>query len=374
MKFISKFCIYASVLFFFHHHCYANGFSQVFKSTIGRYLLTETTEGLGILNRYTGFSVSQSENATYAYRVFLRNMNESKLAVEAEKIAQKIIEAENKIKNYRPASSAVNEIIFLERTEQRFLQGYASKNLQFANTSHSYLEAKEIFLSSEKELTQTTKVFDPFRSIEAISTGKSATQTATWQAKSFFQEMKACLKSMPKKERRAANTRLILTQLGIAEASTILGYVAGSGGKKVDWKNLPTDMVVSGVSSVVEPFLALHGGSYMMRYIKMVGFGAGKSTFEGVYFYFTPLKDTHGHDPKELAIARSGYSTTWAAGSAVLKLSMFTTLLGLECLFPTAKMKIISQGVQILHRAGSTFGYFYLRNLAFDSWGLGAPE
>ena len=374
MRRFFTFCIFIFASLLFHHHCYANGVSQVFKSTIGRFLLTETQEGLSILNRYTGFSVSQSENATYAYRVFLRNMNQSTHAVEAEKIAQRIIEAENRIKNYRPAASAVNEVLFLERTEQRFLQEYATSNLQLTTASHSYLEAKELFLTSEKEFSQTSKVFDPFRSMEALSAGKSATQTASWQAKSFFQEMKACLKSMPKKERKAANTRLILTQLGIAEASTVLGYVAGSGGKKVDWKNLPTDMVVSGVSSVVEPFLAIHGGSYMMRYIKMVGFGAGKSAFEGVYFYFTPLKDTHGHDPKELALARSGYSTTWAAGSAALKLSMFTTLLGLECLFPTAKMKVISQGVQILHRAGSTFGYFYLRNLAFDSWGLGLPE
>jgi hypothetical protein len=52
----------------------------------------------------------------------------------------------------------------------------------------------------------------------------------------------------------------------------------------------------------------------------------------------------------------------WAAANSAVKLSMFTFLLGLNCLFPGAEMKITSSGIQIAHRIGSSYGYFYLRN------------
>lgn len=341
----------------------AKEFDEVIKSDIAQYLLLETPEGWRILEKTTGTIINPAKASTIkpvaAYQKLVAQMQKHRHRPEYRDLVDRIRVAKNEMDTLRAAGFRG----IISWTDQARLEEYAMSRLEtggpgrirFHEPPHARPPAK-IFSKSTSE-------------IHLWPTARSAAE-AQWQVRGFFRRMGACIRSMPAKEKAVKTLKTAFIQLGINEAFTVSAYVTASGGKNVDWRNLPIDLTVGGVASFVEPYLSVGSGALPIRYIKMVAFGTGKSVFEGGLFYVLPWSDTYGHDKGDMAVMRGQYSATWAVGNSAIKVGLFTFLLGMECLYPGGAMTATNIGIQLTHRIGSSVGYFYLRNTAFEKAGM----
>ena len=331
---------------------------RLLKADTTQFLLTETEEGREILFRVTGHACLP-ENCMYAYRQFLKKAVSTERTSETQELLQRLRVAEEEMF----ANAPFRKTGQLNWSEQEKLKEYANTNLK--------VEVGEE-LNFKQATKEPQKLFAEERNpMLALDDAVAIEKRSTWQVKGFFQQMHACVKAMPPKQKARQTLITALQQLGVNEAFTVAAYVTGSGGKQIDWVNMPIDMFVGGIASVVEPYLSLGKGAFFQRYIKMAAFGYGKSALEGGIYYFNPLTNTHGHDREDVTLARSGYSASWATANSAIKIKLFDFLLGLQCMYPGAKMTLTNTGIQFAFRAGSSFGYFYLRNTTLDSIGLG---
>lgn len=178
----------------------------------------------------------------------------------------------------------------------------------------------------------------------------------------FFKEMRECVRATPPEVARKNQLRYMFTNLGISEAMTVGGYVVGAGSREVDWKNLPSDMIVAGFSSFVGSRMVMGQGTFLVRWLRMAGFGTGRSGVDAVIYYVTPFKDTHGRPVSEATLDRLEYNLSWNLGTSVIPVSMYALLSGLECIYPGGRMVAASTAIRLAQSAATSVVYFTLRN------------
>jgi hypothetical protein len=331
----------------------------VYKTATARYLLLDTPQGKKILAEMIDRPTEEiSLDSSYFYNLFLQKTKSKTNAHKFKKLSKRI----------KRANDALNDRgqrFYLSNDNKEFLNLYAQHFLilheKKSKKETKYLkkvapEVKET-LSAEQQITQLVEKEYGYSSPIPIRK-----KIAALRAVRFVKELRSCLKSMPKKEKRKQTLKLAFQQAGIAIGLTTWGYVAAAEGDEINWANLTTDVVIGGVSAVIEPLLAVGTGTIFQRYLKMVAYGGAKATAEGTLFYINPLTETNGRDRQQVAVERSTYSFTYAAASSVIKLGFFGTILGMQCLYPNYLMDISSIGAQWGFRMGSSYAYFSIRN------------
>ncbi|MGK5082447.1 hypothetical protein WDW37_04000 [Bdellovibrionota bacterium FG-1] len=341
---------------------------KILKSPTSEFLLTHTQVGHTILSHLSDNKITPHPKkdlgfdsaAYFSYFSLKKNIRGHEKTEDIQPLLIRLKEAEDGLAHVRNVNGRTSaDPRKLNDEERAMLEEYAKTNLIIT-------EGKPFELAKPTKDAEIifAERFKPFEDPPPHLTGKEA---AEWQAKSYFDKMKACLRSMPSQAKKEKTLRTALQQFVVNEAFTVVGYVTGSGRRKVDWINLPTDLAVGGAASFIEPYLSTGTGTLGVRYVKMVAFGANKSELEGIIYYLNPKSDPHGRPKHEVARERATYSATWAVGNSAIKIGLFTFILGLQCMNQSVKMDMVASGLQISHRIASSWGYFYLRNHILSS-------
>jgi hypothetical protein len=259
-----------------------------------------------------------------------------------------------------PGRNRVNEErTFLEHEAARLLQIQPEWRLpsadpvpgkiEFTTESPSSSSVRARFLSPEPvdPALRTDVQLNPRRALD--------------RARDFVSELDRCIQARPAEEARAQDFRFMLQGLGISELFTVSGYIAGSGEKEVDWKNLPTDVFMTALWGFINNKLVSGAPNLKMRWVRVVFLSETRSASDAVFYYFTPLKDTHGRDPYDATMDRWSYNASWNAATSPIPVAMYTLLTGLECVHG-AKIARAAFGLRMAMSATTSFAYFRLRN------------
>ncbi len=344
-----------------------SSFTHANPRLFARIILTETPEGVSILKRIVG-PAHVTGTAAKDYDTFLQRLKSPEMASVRKELEQRLADASDLLDDYRalkqkPGTSGKftdEEILMMKQIASRELlinpawrggMGLLKERpFQFARPKlprSTYDELGERFLSEAP-------------AVAPVATAPQQKQAHSWVMRNVT-GMRDCLKNMPAAQRRSANTLHVLRQLGITETITLTGYVLGAGSKKVDWKNLPTDLIVAGTSSLVGSLVMSKDGTFWVKYIRMLVFGEGRSVYDAIFYYITPVKDTHGLSAEEAMLDRLEFNMAWNIGSPLISISSFTLVRGLECLYPTATMKLVGTGLTMASSLGSSSMYFRMR-------------
>ena len=389
---------------------------RVIKGDVTRFLLTETPEGRKILlnlaydleelklykatleknikestgtpmmhakykrqlKKFKMPTVSDSDEAIYAYRKFLVMASEDK-----EKALEPLLE------QLRYASHAIersNKSLHVTPKQKKLLEKYASHNLKLDRFQHLKTEKvasgkKEVAQKMEiefKEQTQDIAELFPYKAFKAFDKKGKVISGPQFHKRvfNFFSDMRQCMKNMPKKAKMKKLGAIIAQQVGVSMTFSAWGYTSGAllKGEEIDWANMPVDLGVSAISAAADPILAVSASGIIGNYLKMLGWTLAKSELEVALYNFSPLTKTYGHDKNYVGLERFKYSADWGALSAAAKMGLFNMLLGLSCMYPNNTMAWISTGIQFGYRGISSSGYFLLRNDRFDKRGILKPK
>jgi len=199
------------------------------------------------------------------------------------------------------------------------------------------------------------------------------------EVKDLFKRISACLKAQPKESKSTKfDTKLYtLESVLISEAQTITGYIAGAGQKKVDWVNLPTDMMVTGLYSMISTYLtAAPQTPFMVRWFNYVTVSKSRAIADATIYYLNPKTDTHGMDRTQATFERLGFNFTWSfVPSSLYNVPLTHVLTGLLCLNPGSRItRVFTYGSRLGVGFGSSILYFTVRNNLLGSSLLNAAK
>ncbi len=342
------------------------------ETLVARRLLTETRAGESLLGRLTGPSRLYASREAQ-YEEMLRRLRQSGLQAERQELEEAVRLAEERLHRFRsaiPDSSpqtgrrlTAQETAFLEHEAARLLRVRAEWRLPSADPLPGEISFTGPSTGTGSGNTSSRARFLAPEPVEAAyrTDVRLRPQTALERARSFVDKIDDCIRSRPPGDARAQDLRFMLQGIGISELFTVTGYIAGSGEKEVDWMNLPTDVFMTALWGVINARTVAGGANLRMRWVRVALMGQARSASDAVYYYFTPLKDTHGRDPLEATTDRWSYNATWNAAMSPVPVALYTLLTGLECLHGE-KMAKTAFGIRMATSAATSFAYFRLRN------------
>ena len=298
-----------------------------------------------------------------AFGVFIERMKYSKGSPGAGDLIARIRMADDVLPPVRTRASHWRSPATYSHEDLVRLQLYAEEQLRLEKSNKLLLAksnpaAKNILLAD---------LNDPFFVPASLRLGGKA--LADYQARSFMSRMALCLKNMPKAERSRKALHLAFAEVGWNELLTAGTYISAAGSKPVDWRNLPTDLVI-GLTGFADPFIPSLGSTMIGKYFYMVALFEGQEALDGAIYYFAPWTETYGHDKFEVTKARLTVSAAFVTVSPVVKLPLLTFLLGMKCLYPNATMTVTAAGMQLAYKVGAGHMFFRLRNMHYDKKGI----
>jgi len=205
---------------------------------------------------------------------------------------------------------------------------------------------------------------------QAISDGSLLVRKVPW-----FSKMARCVANMPSAARRISTLKTVLVTLGVNEAWTVGSYAVAFKfkGKPIKPLKLAVDMGVGGVASIIEPLVGLSSGSGLLRYLGLLEFNyAIKSPLDSALYYAMAPEGERGEELASEAVARGLFSDGWATGNSAVKAALFPFLVGVDCLYPGKLTLVLTAAIQMSHRAASSTGFFYTREVALGAMGFGS--
>jgi hypothetical protein len=347
----------------------ADPISPLFRSEIAETLL-ETRPGAALMREVLGLR----RGAEPELESFLLRLHES---TPAMRIARSDLEAalqnsKELLEEYRagraPERLALGDEAPLTSDEVEFLSELAARefrlnprwsavasrdpepgSIEFVPRARSTSSVRERFLLGESKDTLRPSVLEELRGAR--------------RAKGFLSKMAECVRNRPPSQAKRDRIRYMLTQMGISGIQTTIGFVTASCSKVIDWKNLSSDLLTSVISSgISSQIMTGKATRFLVRMMRVTTYNQARAAVDGVYYYFTPLKDTYGQPVAEATRERYLFNAAWGASSPLINVSVYNLVTGLECIAPGAKMTMLSTGIRFAASMGTSFTYFRLRN------------
>jgi hypothetical protein len=313
------------------------------ESIVGRTLLKER----GLLARILGRPAMSTSSVDEAWAKLRRAEWASERAELDRKAAQAreaLIEARAK----RYGGRRSEDLSDLSPEEELFLRKYAEIHLNVSPkwrspdpaagevefVSESGAGSKSRFLQSaradseiamaEEEGSRAPKAFE-----DEAKGGleKWADDLRDWSARS-----RSCMQNRDRDSARKAYFSNFLQQEAISASVTTVGTLARTGIAKWDWRAFSVDLMMSFISTGVSMGLMNDRDTMMVRWLKVFGWGFGRTYVDAYIYQITPWTDTHGVPMEEAVRERKEFNMAWNAKTSWTSPLMFRILNGIECL------------------------------------------
>jgi hypothetical protein len=204
----------------------------------------------------------------------------------------------------------------------------------------------------------------PAREPEAIEAGLRSAHGAQAEgmvsrARGKLREMETCLENRSRADTSAAQRRWWLQSFLISQGITVVGNIVGS--KEVDWKTLPTDMLVNAVWSGISARMLFSSSKFSVQFIRMQGVGQVRTGVDAVIYYVSPMKETNGMDDLAATVDRTEYNAAYNALSPFVTLPLQRVIQGLDCLYSGGRAYMLTTGLRYLQSTSTAMVYFRLR-------------
>ncbi len=207
--------------------------------------------------------------------------------------------------------------------------------------------------------------------------GLNKVKRARVKANHFVSQMRSCVANMPKAVARTAGSSIIGSTVVASWGLTIIGYSQTlDDDQDFEWSEIAPDFLETTIANILEPLFAMFGGStYWGKYLKVAGVGIFKTMgVNAPIFYFSPFSETNGHNKFDVTRARVESSSGWALGNSFIKMGLYPTLLGLQCLFPGGTTFLANTAITAGYKYGSSVGFYWVRKEYLDQKGLGPND
>ena len=180
--------------------------------------------------------------------------------------------------------------------------------------------------------------------------------------------MKECRKGVADPKAQQINYSYLLKQLAVDETMTVVGKVVAAGSiSKVQWNQLPRDLLFEAFSSAGGSRLTWMPGSFKMRWFRLSTFNvASQATVDTVVYFFTPTSPaTSGveqEDSPQADLENWKFYATWSAIYPPFEIALYELIMGMECLFPEGKGAKAVLGFQLASGLATNVAYFGLQN------------
>jgi len=180
------------------------------------------------------------------------------------------------------------------------------------------------------------------------------------RARGKLNEMERCLETRSSADTAKAQKRWWIQSMFISQGITLVGNVVGS--KEVDWKTLPTDLLVNAVWSYVSSKFLFSSTKFSVQFVRMEAMGQGRSGVDAIVYFVSPLKETHGQDNFTATVDRTEYNAIYNAASPVVTVPLQRLTQGLDCLYQGGKGMVLTTGLRYLQSTATAMVYFHYRS------------
>jgi len=194
-------------------------------------------------------------------------------------------------------------------------------------------------------------------------------------AKSFRklkEDLRYCLATEPPASQNRNFWKYMLGQLGVEEASTVLGYLSGIGTEEMRLEDLSTDMLSTALAITTKNFSLSGMRPYHVDWFRVTSVGLGRDGIDAVAYFISPADrikkgGENPHTESEVA-ARFLYDAKFTALTSWREVPLYQWSQGLMCLANKSNndsFKTVVQlgvgGVLVFDAAWSSFAYFHFR-------------
>ena len=209
---------------------------------------------------------------------------------------------------------------------------------------------------------RTPPLEDSSALVETIEPTAVQSRSLWNRARSFVREMRECRRQQPPTDRNSQRIRYQLSQLGIDQAMTVTGAIVASGIEHVEWRNLPSDLVMESIFSLAGScVITAASDRVIVRWMRVQGFGFAANTADAMIYWISPVKDTHGESEEEATWRRFRYNVSFNVSWTPISVNLYELFSGLECMYPSGRFATALGGVRLAQSLGVNVVYFRLR-------------
>jgi hypothetical protein len=334
-------------------------------------------EALAQIERAVGESVPPLATATERYNRVLQRLESPNLQVLREQLSERLNLLASMDELGKVARSDVTPLAIesLSKEQRLILDEVAARALQVnpawtrelgslpdpgARGGVEFIDEAAVRAAGRMRET----FLQPVRESEAFESGLREavgreSETLLSRAKGKFREMENCLTKRSKEDTAKAQRRWWVQSMVISQGITLAGTIIGS--KEVDWKTLPTDMLVNAVWSYLSSKFLFSSSKFSVQFMRMQAMGQVRSGVDAVVFYVSPLKETNGVDDFTATVDRTEYNTVYNAASPIVTMPLQRLVQGLDCLYSGGKGWVLTTGLRYLQSTSTAMVYFRLR-------------
>jgi hypothetical protein len=355
---------------------------ETLQGSFARAILTETRTGLATLSqleRAAGVRPQSFATAAERYTTLLERLESPALQSLREQLGQRLLALTSldDLNRIGRGEAAPLKLGSLSPEQRLILDELASRALQinprwvreldvipdlsarggieffdeaaFANASR---RIREDFLAPMRESA-------PFDDGLRTAVGRES-ESLMARARGKLNEMERCLETRSSADTAKAQKRWWIQSMFISQGITLVGNVVGS--KEVDWKTLPTDLLVNAVWSYVSSKFLFSSTKFSVQFVRMEAMGQGRSGVDAIVYFVSPLKETHGQDNFTATVDRTEYNAIYNAASPVVTVPLQRLTQGLDCLYQGGKGMVLTTGLRYLQSTATAMVYFHYRS------------
>lgn len=317
------------------------------ESPIGRFLLGETNEGFQILSRILGHAPGSSSSVDEA----LALMNDGQLRDVQKTLEERIGRVREKFQEARQQRNGGKEVPETQEMgpeERLILREVAGRELkiqqiweaelgrgEFATQSEAggLTSSRQRFLSatSEDHALGVPEEVAENASVDLQEAGSNRLKKWAQDLTNWSDESRTCMSNRNKGEAFKAWVRNFGEQVLISTSVTTVGSLARFGFAKLDLRAFSLDIMMGFISTGVSMGLMNDHDSMLVRWIKVLGWGVGRSNVDAWVYEITPWTDTHGFPMAEAVRERKEFNIAWNVKTSWVSPTMFRVLNGIEC-------------------------------------------
>lgn len=315
------------------------------ESSVARFILGETAEGVEMMGRFLGRRASSAD-----VDEFLRGIREagpgySHVRQDLEFRIGRMREGLQRARIARNGGRKLSESSRLAPEEQLVLREAAKQEfslnevastgeaqpgkIRFAESERAGLEAdREEFLNPLAEGDEALRI-----KAEPLEKAPEFVQRETRRGlKEWASDAQACLENRPAQIAKAAEKRDLLQQLSITAAVNTGAYLFTTGVSHFDPGSFSVDMLISMLSTTVSMSWMKSADSFRVRWLKVYSWGRLRTRLDAELYQVIPWTNTHGVPMADAVREREEFNRSWSAQTSIINPIMFTVLSGAECL------------------------------------------
>lgn len=324
------------------HSCFAAPLpGAALESSVGRYLLGETTQGLELMTWMMGRETSASD-----VEEFLNRYQGSKTP-ELSQLESRIAEIRADLHRAQVQRAGGNDVAESDSftSEERFaLREAAARELKIDarwRTADPHPGEIDFTLHPpEGGLEASRSEFLAPNEENAIAIeetpGEKAPEEIQERAKrgmrEWYDDSQACLQNRPATASGTAEWKYLAQQWAISAATTATGYFFTTGLTRVQLPSFGMDLMISLISQSVGVKWMRSQDSFQVRWLKSFAWAHGKTVLDAEVYRYSPWTDTHGVPMDQAVTTRREFNYTWSAASSWVSPVMYTVLNGIDCL------------------------------------------